>query len=149
MKISPRSYILAVLALLVFAFVPLRPVSAQINSGLLNSQESRGDILGVSYGAQSGLAATDPRITVPRIINVILGLLGTVVTCLIIYAGFNWMTAAGNDEKIESAKKTIYAAVLGLIIIMMSYAITRFVTNQTYTAINGGEYPANRYGPIL
>jgi Zn-dependent protease with chaperone function len=132
-----------------FIFVPTHVVQAQINSNLLNSQENRGDILGVSYGAGSGLAATDPRVTIPRIINVILGLLGTVATVLMVYAGFSWMTAAGNDDKIETAKKTIFAAVLGLIIIMMSYAITRFVTTQSYTATTGGVYPDNRFGPIL
>lgn len=150
MNISLRRSLLSVMLLAAFVVLPFLPLSvhAQVNNNLLSTEENRGDILGTSYGAYSGLASTDPRITVPRIINVVLGLLGTVATVLMIYAGFNWMTAAGNDEKIETAKKTIFAAILGLIIIMMSYAITRFVVNQSYTATTGGEYPSNRNGPI-
>jgi len=65
--------------------------------------------------------------TVSEIIKVALGFLGIVFLLLTIYAGFTWMLAAGNEDKISTAKKTLVAAVIGLAIVLASYAITRFV----------------------
>lgn len=69
----------------------------------------------------------DPISIVAKIINVVLGLLGVVFVVLIIYAGWQWMTAAGNEEKITQAKKMIGGAIVGLIIILASYAMTTFI----------------------
>jgi len=53
--------------------------------------------------------------------------LGVLMILLIVYGGFTWMTAAGNDENITKAKKIITAAIIGLAIILTAYAITVFV----------------------
>ena len=50
-------------------------------------------------GEGIGLPTTDIRLVVARIIRVALGLLGIVAVVLIIYGGFIWMTAGGNEEK--------------------------------------------------
>ena len=68
-----------------------------------------------------------PIAIVASVINVVLGILGVVFVVLIIYAGWQWMTAAGNEEKITQAKKMIGGAIVGLIIILASYAITTFI----------------------
>lgn len=106
------------------------------------------DPLGVECGQYSGLSDTDPRVTVPRIVNGALGLLGTVATMLVLYAGFLWMTAAGNEEKATQAKSILTTSVIGLIIIMMAYSISRFVISESYRATTGGPYENNQYGPI-
>lgn len=56
-----------------------------------------------------------------------LSILGVVFLGLLIYGGYTWMTAQGNEEGVATAKKIITAAVIGLVIIMASYAITDFV----------------------
>ncbi len=61
------------------------------------------------------------------IIGALLGLLGVIFIVLIIYAGFNWMTASGNEDKITKARSTILHAVIGLIIIISSYVIWNFI----------------------
>lgn len=68
--------------------------------------------------------------TVGSIIKVILGFLGVVFAVLIIYGGFLWMTAQGNDEQVGKAKKTIVNSSLGLAIVMLAYLITWFVIYQ-------------------
>jgi hypothetical protein len=83
--------------------------------------------LGLSYAEATGLPSTDIRLIVANIIRIALGLLGIVVLVLIIYAGFLWMTAAGNEEQIEKAKKILKNAVIGLAIILSAYAIVFFV----------------------
>lgn len=64
---------------------------------------------------------------VATIIQAFLGLLGVIFVILIILAGYNWMSAAGDEEKITKAKDTIRAAIIGLIIIVAAYSITYFV----------------------
>jgi type IV secretory pathway VirB2 component (pilin) len=93
--------------------------------------------LGVNYVATTGLSAQDPRLTVAKIIRVGLGLLGTIAVVLVIYAGFLWMTAAGNQDKIKRAKDVLRAAVIGLVIILSAFAITSFIISQLLEATNG------------
>lgn len=83
--------------------------------------------LGLEYGAQTGLGSTPVVSLVARIINVSLGLLGMIFVSLLIYAGFVWMTANGNEDRVATAKKTITAAVIGLVIILMAFTVTQFV----------------------
>jgi amino acid transporter len=67
---------------------------------------------------------------VATVIQAFLGLLGIIFLVLIIIAGYNWMTAAGNEEKVTKAKDTLWRAIIGLIIIVGAYAISYFVFNN-------------------
>jgi len=102
--------------------------------------DNPGPYIGLEYGQATGLGYHDIRFTTARIISATLGLLGTIAVVIIIYAGFKWMTAGGNDENVTSAKKILIAAVIGLIIILSAYAITRFVMTNLYEATTGYEY---------
>lgn len=57
----------------------------------------------------------------------VLGFTGTIFFVLVVYAGMLWMTAAGNEEQTTKAKKILGAAIVGLIIVLSAYAITRFI----------------------
>ena len=48
-----------------------------------------------------------------------------------------WMTSAGNEEKIATAKKTMTAAIIGVAIVLAAYAITFFVMDQLLVATKG------------
>lgn len=91
----------------------------------------------VQQGTGGTLTDNDPRIIAARVINVVLGVLGTIATILIFYAGFLWMTAAGNDEQITKAKSIMSAAVIGLVIILASYSISTFFVNSIKGAVTG------------
>ncbi len=98
------------------------------------------DPLGVYVGEQTGLSGQDIRISVVKVINVLLGLLGLVFVVLILYAGFMWMTSAGNTEKVDTAKKILGASIIGLVIIMTAYSITRFVLINLSEVTNNQAY---------
>ena len=55
--------------------------------------------------------------------------LGVAYFIWMIFAGITWMTARGNEEKIEKAKNTIKNATIGLIVALMAYTVTIFVWN--------------------
>lgn len=62
-----------------------------------------------------------------RIINYVLGFLGLIAVAMIIYGGVSYVTAAGDQTKVDNAKKVILYAILGLIIVILSYAIVNTV----------------------
>lgn len=88
-------------------------------------------------GQPLGLPATDIRLVVANIIRIALGLLGIVALVLIIYGGYLWMTAGGNDEQITTAKKFLFNTAIGLAIILSAYAIVSFVISKLTDATTG------------
>ncbi len=73
-----------------------------------------------------GYAAAD-EFTMSKLIgqavSTFLGLLGVIFVVLIVFAGYNWMTAAGDSGKVDKAKETLWRAIIGLIITVGAYAI--------------------------
>ncbi len=59
-------------------------------------------------------------------------ILGLLFLGLMLYGGYNWMTAMGEEEKVTKAKETIIPAVIGLGILIAAYAITTFVISTIY-----------------
>lgn len=70
------------------------------------------------------------------VIKTFLGILGVLFLAYILYAGYNWMTAQGDEEKVTKAKDTIQRAVIGVIVCIAAYAITYFVFQNL--VFNGG-----------
>ncbi|MSU75162.1 MAG: hypothetical protein EXS55_01465, partial [Candidatus Magasanikbacteria bacterium] len=133
----PRRRLLSTSALL---FLPLLLLGSLFVVGLAQAQTLPSADLGLNNNVQNaiGLSATDIRVVVARIIRVALGLLGIVALGLVLYAGFVWMTAGGNEEKIAEAKKILINASIGLAIIFSSYAITSFIINKLVDATTKG-----------
>ena len=93
---------------------------------------------GINYATGTGLSNTqDIRVTIAKIIRIVIGFLGIVAVGLIMYAGWIWMTSEGNEEKIEQAKKILTNAVIGLIIILSAFAIVSFIVNSLTGATSG------------
>jgi len=100
-------------------------------------------------GVNVGLAGTDLKTAIANIIRIFLGFLGLLAVSLIIYGGFIWMTASGDPSKIEKAKKIITGAVIGLIVILLSFIIVSFVINTFGgTATSPAGSPCNPVGSI-
>ncbi len=65
---------------------------------------------------------------ITTIINYFLGLLGLIAVAMLIYAGVLMVTAGGNEEQVGKARKIIMYAVIGIVIILLSYTIVSFVS---------------------
>lgn len=63
-------------------------------------------------------------------IKTVLGFLGVIFVILMIYGGYTWMMARGNEQDVEKAKSTIRNAVIGLIIVVSAYAISVLVVSM-------------------
>lgn len=85
---------------------------------------------GLENTAKEGYGAL-PESSIPtvigRVVGVALSFIGIIFFVLMIYAGFMWMLARGNETEVQKAKSLIEAAVVGLIIVLSAYAITSFI----------------------
>jgi amino acid transporter len=90
--------------------------------------------VGLDKAAGTGLGDTDPRIIAARIIRIFLGFLGIIAVSLVMYAGWMYMTAEGDSEKVEKAKKILIGALIGLVICLASFAIASFILNSLLDA---------------
>ncbi len=61
------------------------------------------------------------------VVNTFLALAGITAVIFVIWGGAKYMTAAGDEQAAESAKKTILYAAIGLIIIGLAAVIVNFV----------------------
>ncbi len=93
------------------------------------STSGLGEAAETLYGT-TGDSGTDLQALVTNIINAILGLMGSVFLVLTVYAGFLWMTAAGDATKIKKAGAIITAAAAGLTITFSAYALSSYVISS-------------------
>jgi len=120
--------------LLLWSLAPLTTAAAGVTPlDLLDKNtiidiEDQGDRSASAYGNKTN--ETTLTEYVANIITVFLGLLGTIFVILIIVAGFNWMTAGGNIDKVSRAQHTLKVAIIGLIIITAAYAIAYFIFSR-------------------
>lgn len=78
----------------------------------------------------TGLGDKPPMDFIANIINWCLTLLGLFALVLLVWAGFLWMLARGEESEIEKAQDIIKGAIIGLIIILASYGISNYVFNN-------------------
>lgn len=74
-----------------------------------------------------GLGTADLQDTVVNVINFVLGLLGIIAVIMVLWGGFMWLTAGGNEDNVKKAKDIISAAAIGIIIVLLAWAIVNFV----------------------
>ncbi len=63
------------------------------------------------------------------IIHLLLFISGSLAVLFIIIGGFFYITSNGNQERAERGRKTVTNAIIGLIIVMLSYTIVSVIQN--------------------
>lgn len=125
------AFVLVLLSLSLF----VSPAQAQIKSGVFDRFNVA--TFGKTYDTSQGkdLESSLPA-AVGQVISVFLGLIGVIMLIIMVYAGFLWLTAGGNDEQVKKAKNWIKNAVIGAIIALGAFIVTSFVVRQLQTAIS-------------
>lgn len=106
------------------AAAALAPYQAMAAENPFKTAQNLATNTGQAAGIQSDRPLAD---IVGSLINVFLGFLGIVFLILLIYAGFLWMTAQGDKDKVSKAQDTIRQAIIGLIVVIAAFAISNFV----------------------
>lgn len=105
------------LAVLAASALGIDPAHAQ----LIQTDDSPQNITDATGGEGSF------RTLARTIVNFFLYFLGFIATIMIIYGGVLYVTSAGNDDNVGKAKKILLYAVVGIIIILLSFAIVNTV----------------------
>lgn len=113
----------------------------QINSAALAQGPGLDDTAGLEdLQPEVRLPETDIYQFIYRIINSFLGLLGIILVGLITYGGWMYMTSEGDPDKIARAKKILQNSIIGLLVILSSFAIAAFVFNVLLGGSSGGGF---------
>lgn len=121
MKISKKQIFSGVILTLFSLLMLASSMPAVADNSLIDSQTGINEI-GQVYGGNS---PTDIRAIVAQIIYVVLGFLGVIFISLTVFAGFKYMTSGGSEEKIQESMSMLRNAVIGVIIVLLSWMITR------------------------
>lgn len=97
---------------------------ARLALDTLNRLGSAGTKAGYQVGQTAEAGVVNVIIAV---INMALAITGVIFLAYIVYAGYMWMIARGDSDQAEKAKGTITHAVIGLAIVLCSYAIANYV----------------------
>jgi len=89
-------------------------------------------------GLACGAPSNDPTVlvngTIAQIINWLLGFAFSLAVLFVIIGGFWYIISAGNEESAEKARGTIINALIGVVLIILSYVII----NAVATTFSGG-----------
>ncbi len=110
-----------------------------INLGTGSGSLLQGTAVGAGYSPSTG--ETTFSETLGTVVKAALSLAGVIFMVLMVYAGFLWMTAHGNEDQIDKAQDIIRSSVIGLIIAVGAYSITNFILPrilQRTTGPSGG-----------
>ena len=70
-----------------------------------------------------------------KVIDILLGVAFLIAVLFLIIGGFRYIVSAGNEETAEKGKKTVINALIGIVIIILSYVIVSVVSR---TVSSGG-----------
>jgi len=134
----------------IFLFLALTPVflaagsqPALADQTLTDSQIGLSDI-GTVFGGDR--AKVDPRYLAATLISTILGFLAVIFLGLTVFAGFKYMTAGGNSDKTAEALKLIRNAVIGLIIVLSAFMLTRYFIFTINRAVKNADTTYQNFG---
>jgi hypothetical protein len=138
MKLTKKHVLsgLVTFAMVLAMFVPalmLTTTVGAVSSPTPSTYETGNWDLG-TFGGEAGLGTEALPQVISGIIAVILSTLGVIAVLIILWGGFLWMTAAGEPDKVDKAKKLIVSGIIGLVIIFAAYAIASFVLGAVQTS---------------
>lgn len=117
--------------LLTFGFAPSVLVKAQV------VDQAMGQI-GAAAKTADIEAPVAPQRIIMEVIRRILTLTGILFMGLIVYGGYLFVTAHGEEEQITKGKKIIIASIVGIVIVLMSYSITLFIGTRVGPMVTEG-----------
>ncbi len=66
---------------------------------------------------------------IAALIQILLLFAGAIAVVFVIIGGYYYITAQGNEEQVEKGKKTLINAIIGIVVVILSYAIINVISN--------------------
>ena len=116
--VSAKQQIFVLAILLGLTVAPKLIYAQSVQSGLEDVHQPFGN---------TAINANDIPHTIAQIITILLGLAGGIAVLFVLIGGFRYMTAGGNEKQAEAGKTTIINALIGIALVILSYAIVSVV----------------------
>lgn len=129
-KILTLGALFTLLASCVFYVVP---ADAAIRDAILGPGSETNVLLTNLSGDVTTIKS--PGQVVFGVIQVILGFLGIIGVIMMMYAGFLWLTASGEEEKAKKGRTLLFQAVIGTLIVLSAYTVTYFILRELAKAV--------------
>lgn len=108
------------------AIILVLPAEAQIDYGLDETINAVGTDKIVKENTK------DPSLIIGSAIGYVLSFIGTIFMIAIIYGGFLWMTAKGNESQVDKAKTIMRNSIIGFVVVALAYVISTTVLNALF-----------------
>ncbi len=141
--------------IIILIFLGIFSFANLCSAGMLKADtKDKINIWSEAVGATGGYETSGNDIfgLIQTVINALLSIIGVLLLIYMLYAGYNWMTAQGEEEKVEKAKDTLKRAITGVIIIVAAYAISIFVMGRLQQGTlknSSGSTPAVQNNPSV
>ncbi len=99
--------------------------NSQVDSGLSGIS---GLFIGSGIAGARQLTGTSGLIY--QIIRMLLLVAGALAVLFVIIGGYQYITSGGNEETAEKGKKTLVNAIIGIVVIILSFVIINVIVNQ-------------------
>jgi len=88
---------------------------------------------------------SDVHTLIDKILNFLLGIALVLTPIMIVYAGFLYITAAGNEEKVKTANKVLIWTLIGLAVVLIAKGIPALIKEFLGTNEDICEPPCEDY----
>jgi len=117
---------------LIFIFLSLVVLSIFINTsvfaaGIEDTKEPTSGTVSLTNPLTGTTKSEGVPVLLGKVINSVLGIVGSLALVMFIYGGITWMLSAGNQEQVTKGKNILIWAAAGIVIIFTSYALVKFV----------------------
>lgn len=119
MKRYKKPLIAAALSLVVAIVAAVTPIMVPSASAQFTK--------GVEAARTDDMSTKPIGTTIGNVVNVLLYFVGAIAVIIMIWGGFQYITSSGDSQKATTAKNTIMYAVIGIVVVVMSYAIVNWV----------------------
>lgn len=75
---------------------------------------------------------------IANVIEYALGLVGVLALAMIVYGGFLYVTAAGDEKQITKGKTVLIYSIIGIIVIGVAYSLVSFILGA-FIGVNSGD----------
>jgi len=79
-----------------------------------------------------GLSTEELPDFIMKILGYILGIIGILLVIMLIYGGITYATAAGNEDRIETGKKIMMYAIIGIVIVAAAYVLANWIVGALF-----------------
>ena len=94
--------------------------------------------VGLKAGGSANIPTTSVDDMVPNLLNAVYFIIGFIAVGMIIFAGIKYLTANGEPGKAKKAMDTIIFSVVGLVIVIIAFALTNFIISRVDSGSDSG-----------